>query len=609
MSKKGRKDKPASARAKQRTARAGPASQSASLPGHFQRRVWVSLALIALNVLVFWPTWNNGFVGLDDPVYVSRNPNVTGGLNGSDLAWAWTTGHTANWHPLTWMSHMLDVQVFGLHAGAHHAVNLVLHIANTLLLFLALLRMTGALWRSAFVAMLFAVHPLHVESVAWISERKDVLSTLFFLLALNAYTTYVRRPGSHSRWLSYFLVLLSLALGLLAKPMLVALPFVLLLLDVWPLERVSARNLANLPASTWLPLVIEKLPLFGLAAASSTVTYLVQQRGGAVTAFSVLPLGTRLANAVLAYVVYIRQMLWPAHLAVFYPFPREVRVSWVVVALLTLACISGLVLRFRRYPYLLVGWFWYVGTLIPVIGLIQVGMQARADRYTYVPLIGLFIIIAWGVPDLLSRRPTWNRVMPATALAVTLACGVMAQDQVRSWENSMTLWIRALEANPDNYRAHEEVGAMLANQGKSDEASEHFQECVRLEPSFPEARYNLGLALASKGRMEEAIEQYTEAVRLKPDFVEAQNGLGLALVALRKFHDASLHFAEAVQLRPDDALSHIYLGGALASTGRFDEAVRQFQEVLRIDPKNEQALSALDRIAKQVRPSGSPGRP
>jgi tetratricopeptide (TPR) repeat protein len=288
-------------------------------------------------------------------------------------------------------------------------------------------------------------------------------------------------------------VLLYLALGLLAKPMLVTLPFVLLLLDVWPLERMSVASLVNLrsQALEWLPLVIEKLPLFALAAASSAATYLVQQRGGAVATLDVLPLGTRLANAVLSYVAYIRQMLWPAHLAVFNPFPRDVRVSWVVVALLALACTSVLVLRFRRYPYLLVGWFWYVGTLVPVIGLIQVGMQAMADRYSYVPLIGLFIIMAWSVPDLFSRRTAWRWVMPAAAFAVTLACVVLARAQARSWANNMTLWTRALEANPDNYRAHAEVGAMLANQGESDEAFEHFQICVRLEPSFPEARYNL----------------------------------------------------------------------------------------------------------------------
>jgi tetratricopeptide (TPR) repeat protein len=603
MSKKGRKIRAeqTSLKTKHETGRARYVNQQVGSPGSDKRLVWIIAALIVLNVLVFWPVWSSEFVSLDDPVYVTQNPHVTGGLNWSDLGWAWKTGYTANWHPLTWMSHMIDVQLFGLNAGAHHLMSLVFHIANTLLLFLILRRMTGALWRSAFMAALFAVHPLHVESVAWIAERKDVLSTLFFLLTLNAYTTYVRLPGSASKRRHYFLVLFYFALGLLAKPMLVTLPFVLLLLDFWPLERVSARGRSFVPASEWRPLVLEKLPLFVLAAASSVVTYLVQQRGGAVTTLEVLPVGTRLVNAVLAYVAYIRQMLWPAHLAVFYPFPRDVRLSWVAVALLALVCISIFVSRYRRYPYLFVGWFWYLGTLVPVIGLIQVGMQSRADRYTYMPLIGLFIIVAWGVPDLLSHWRGWNWVMLPAALVATFACVVVARDQVRSWTDSMTLWTRALEADPDNYRAHAEVGAMLANRGESNEALAHFQECIRLEPSFPEARYNLGQALASGGRMDEAIAQYTEAVRLKPDFIEAQNGLGLALVAVHKFNDARLHFAKAVRLRPDDALSHMYLGGALASIGRLDEAAQQFQEVLRIDPKNERAQDALDRLARQIK--------
>jgi hypothetical protein len=548
---------------------------------------WILVALIALNLIVYAPVRHCDFVQLDDPTYVTENPNVSGGVTWSAVAWAFTTGHAANWHPLTWLSHMLDVRMYGVNAGPHHVTSVLLHIANTLLLFGLLLRMTGAPGRSAFVAALFAVHPLHVESVAWVAERKDVLSTLFWMLTLLAYTAYVRHP----RWPRYVAVLVLFALGLMAKPMVVTLPFVLLLLDVWPLDRlphaagggksfevrrpksrVDARG--RTPATrgrtwlrAWVPLLREKIPLFALAAASSVVTFVVQQRGGAVSDLQGFAFGLRLENALVSYVAYLRDMLWPSALTVFYGFPDAIPAAQVALAVLVLAAISFVVFRLaRRCPYLPVGWLWYLGTLVPVAGIVQVGLQARADRYTYVPLIGIFIMVAWGMPDLLARWRTVRRAVPLIAALVVVACAVATRAQVAYWKDDVALWTHAtmVTMNTDEYHAHMSLGAILGNQGRLDEAVRHFSAAVRLQAGSVEAQSNLGLALAKQGKLREAIGP----------------------------------FAEAVRLAPDQEVTHLNLGFALSKAGRVDEAVRELSEVLRIDPGNQAARRALEDLRK-----------
>jgi Flp pilus assembly protein TadD len=545
----------------------------------------LALSIVAAVTIAFAPVARHVFVNFDDPQYVSENPFISDGLTLRGISWAFTTGYAGNWHPLTWMSHMVDVQVFGLHAEAHHVMNVVLHTASALLLFLLLYRMTGAMGRSWFVAALFAVHPLHVESVAWVAERKDVLSTLFWMLTIWAYLRYVRRPGVAT----YSLVVVLFALGLIAKPMLVTLPVTLLLLDVWPLRRLS---LAPGTRSEPVRLIREKLPLFALAIASSVVTFVVQQQAGAVKELVVLPIGRRVANALVAYVTYIGKGLWPNRLAAIYPYPISIAAWQVVAAVLVLTSITTLAIRARRrHPYVLVGWLWYVVTLLPVIGLIQVGSQPIADRYTYVPLIGLFIIVAWGVPDLLAVWRWQMRAPPAAGVLVIVACTAAARAQVQHWRNSVALWEHAIAVTTANYRAQGNLGHALATQGRLEEAVSHYTEAVRIHPGYAEAHNNLGLALARQGKIDEAFPHYVEALRLVPDYFEAHSNLGAALAGQERYADAVRHFSEAVRIQPDHALArqnlvqaHRDFGRAEADRGNVEQALEQFLEAARLDP-------------------------
>ncbi len=548
------------------------------------RTILAALALLALTLAVYAPVGRFDFVQLDDPTYVTENPHVLGGLTGEAVAWAFTTGHAANWHPVTWLSHMLDVQLFGVAAGPQHLVNLALHAANALLLFGLLVLLTGALWRSALVAALFAVHPLHVESVAWIAERKDVLSTFFLMLTLWAYAGFVRAagpaaadappPARRSRRVYYALVLVCFGLGLMAKPMLVTLPFVLLLLDIWPLGRLgpaapgagtppvnagfrrreptgspkaagAKRRSKGRPAgagtpgtpgtpgtlallkSAW-PLVREKLPLLAMAVASSIVTLVAQQRGGAVTGFEIYPFALRLQNAVVSIVAYLRDALWPTGLTMLYPFPSAVPGYQVAGAAAVLAVISLGVYRLaRKEPYLLVGWLWYLGTLVPVAGLVQVGVQARADRYTYVPLIGIFIMVAWGVAALVGRRPVLRVAVSAAAVGAIVGCALTTRVQAGYWKDSVALFTRAttITLHVDEYEAHMSLGTTLGDQGRVDEAREHFAEAVRLRPESDAARCDLGIALARSGRFTDAARELKEALRLNPGNQAARRAL------------------------------------------------------------------------------------
>jgi len=552
-------------------------------PAGGRRSLIVYLALIGATLIVYAPVRRHGFVNFDDPQYVGENPAVAGGLTGQALRWAFTTRHAGNWHPLTWISHLLDVQLCGLDAGPHHLTSVLLHVANTALLLALLHRMTGALFRSAFTAGLFALHPLHVESVAWVAERKDVLSGLFFMLTLWAYAAYAHHP----RGSRYAVVLVLFALGLMAKPMLVTLPFVLLLLDFWPLGRG-----AHPPA--WRRLILEKLPLFALTVASSIVTVLVQHRAGALKGLDALPLGRRAANAAVAYVAYIGQMLWPARLAAIYPYPASLG-GWAVAgAAVGLVAITVLVWRAaRRHPYLPVGWLWYLGLLVPVIGLVQVGSQPMADRYTYLPLIGLFVIVAWGIPDLVARRPHRDVGLRAAAGLVLLGCAVTARGQVQHWRGSIPLWEHAVAATAGNYRAHHNLGHALAREGMIGEAVAHYAEALRLKPDYAEAHNNLGSALADQGRTLEAIAHYAEALRLLPDYAEAHNNLGVALTGQGKADEAVRHLSEALRIEPGRAVSHGNLGVALARQGRLDEAIRHLSEAVRLRPHDADARGNL----------------
>jgi protein O-mannosyl-transferase len=539
--------------------------------------LWVSVGLIAVVLAVYAPVREYDFVTWDDPQYVSENPQVLEGLTASSVQWAFTTGHAGLWIPLTWLSYLVDVEIYGKGAGGHHISNVLLHLVTTLLLFGLFRRMTGALGRSAFVAALFAVHPLHVESVAWITERKDTLSTLFGVLTIWAYVAYVRRPGIRR----YAAMAALFAAGLMAKPMVVTLPLVLLLLDVWPLGRVPQSEAWR---ATSVRLVQEKLPLIVIAVVSSVVTFMVQQRAGAVSGLEGVPLLVRLENASVSYVAYIGKMLWPTKLAGLYPY-RLLPVALVAGSILLLTIISSVVIRaYQRYPYLIVGWLWYLCTLLPVIGLVQVGIQSRADRFTYIPLIGIFIMIAWGLPDLMVRWDSSSTVLPAVSLIVLAACAVTARGQLQYWKNSLVFWQHTVAVTSENARAHGNLGLVLSEQGKTTEAIAHYTEALRIRADLEDVHNNLANSLAGQGKASEAIVHYKEALRLKPDKVEAHNGLGALLDEQGKFDEAIAEYKEALRIQPDSATTHNNLGVALVNQRKFEEAIGQFLEASRIKP-------------------------
>ena len=506
-------------------------------------KLLICCGLIVLTLLVFRPVVGHDFVFFDDDVYVTHNPHIQQGVSPSGVRWAFTTFHAANWHPLTWLSHMLDVQCYGPNPAGHHSTNLILHAFNAALLFLVLVRMTGRTGASAFVAAVFAVHPLRVESVAWISERKDLLSGAFWVLTLGAYARYAEKR-SLAR---YVMVLVSLALGLMAKPMLVTLPFVLLLLDYWPLERIpnAERRLPNAAGA----LVLEKIPLFILSVASSVITMKAQHAGGAVQPVEQFPFAIRIGNAAVSYVLYIKQLIWPTGLAFFYPHPGAWAISQVLGATFFVLAVSAIVLLLaRRRRYLPVGWFWYLGTLVPVIGLLQVGGQAMADRYTYVTQIGLLIMLVWAAADALDRlEPRARRICGSVLAAVVLLpLAVAARTQLASWQNSYTLFTRALAVTDRNATAHNNLGALLAREGSVAEAERHFRAALEIQPRYPHANKNLANMLLEQGRKEEAATYYRAMVDSCPDDVESLNNLAWLLVKKPNGSDADR--AEAVRL-------------------------------------------------------------
>ena len=585
-----------------------------------RREFLVCLTLIAAVLLVYWQVRNHEFINYDDNVYVTDNPQVQKGLTLENLGWAFTSTQAGNWHPLTWFSHMLDCQLYGLNPKGHHLTNLLFHTANMVLLFLALKWMTGALWRSALVAALFGLHPLHVESVAWVAERKDVLSTLFWLLAILAYANYVNRPGIKR----YLLIVISFALGLMVKPMLVTFPFVLLLLDYWPLGRFNfspvrvvdevrapKSKVASSDKSTMVKLIWEKVPLLLLSTVASAITFWVQNSAGALSSLDTVPFKLRMANAVVSYLAYISKMVWPFDLAVFYPHPGNGLPLWKGWAAgVFLVAVSAMIVRFTsRYQYLLVGWLWYLGTLVPVIGLVQVGEQSMADRYTYVPLIGLFIMVVWGVADMVQG---WRRglfVLKASATMLLLIIIVFSWLQASHWQNSIKLFGHALNVTSSNYLAHYSLGNALAQKGNLAEAINHYNQALRIRPYYAEAHNNLGNALALGGSLGEAIVHYRVALRIQPAYAEAHRNLGVALDRQGQHLKAIQHYAEALRISPNDAQSHNNLGVALAEQGRLKQAVTHFKEALRIKPSFSEARRNIEHGLKLMgKPAGESGK-
>ena len=591
-------------------------------------RSWIiGLALAIGTWTIYGQVISFEFVGWDDDLYVDSDLPVHAGLTLDGLAWAFRSDHAANWHPLTWLSHMLDFELYGEHPGGHHVTSALLHLLNTLLVFGALRALSGALWRSALVAALFAWHPLHVESVAWVAERKDVLSTAFALAAIWAYAEYAKH-GQRRRLL---LTGALFGLGLLAKPMLVTLPFVFLLLDYWPLGRLARGPETEREGARARPLrglVLEKLPLFALSAASCVVTFVVQKRGGAVSSFEYVSTGLRLANGVAAYAHYLAKTLWPGDLTLLYPHPYIAGSGgvplpgWQVAeAALLLLAVSALVWLSRR-GYALVGWLWFLGTLVPVIGLVQVGGQAMAERYSYIPLIGLFVAFAWAGGELvegLRHRHRW--VTGAAGLlvaALLVACIHASRAQARHWRDSVALFEHAVEVNPRNRsilfnlgnelkrRGRDEeaialyrralavkpsdvkvlnnLGLALSSQGDRAGAMELYRRVLEIDPGFAESRANLANELRDAGRIDEAIEQYRRALRDKPTLAKGHNALGIALRAKGEMDEAMAHYRKALALDPDYAEAHTNLGLALQVEGRNQEALEQHREAVRLNP-------------------------
>jgi protein O-mannosyl-transferase len=542
----------------------------------------IVIVCILLFGLIFWtflPILHNEFINYDDDVYVTGNAHVQEGLRLSSVAWAFKSIDASNWHPLTWLSHMTDFELFGLNPQGHHFTSVLLHAINTVLLFLALRRMTRTTWRSLFVAAVFGLHPLRVESVAWIAERKDVLSTMFGLLALLMYADYTERlriqnPKSK---IAYSLTLLFFAFSLMSKPMFVTLPFILLLLDYWPLNRLKH-------GSAW-KLIREKAPFFLLMVASCVVTLFAQKRGGAMVLMAGMPFGTRLENALVSYCRYLGKLFWPENFAVIYPVVDHWPIKIVLLVAVFLICVSAVSIAARHsHPYLITGWCWFLGMLVPVIGLVAIGEQSMADRYTYVPVIGVLIFVVWGAEEMTRRWPYQTFSLSAMSLAIIVTCIILTRQNIGYWKTSETLFRHVIAATDDNYSAHCNLGSALLVQGRPEEALSEFQTAVKLKPDSPENHCNVGVALVNMNRIDEAVIEFQRAERLKPDYGLAHHNLGMALERKDQLDQAIYEYKETIRLMPDFAAAHNSLGVALAKKGSLNEALNQFQEAVRLDP-------------------------
>ena len=574
------------------------------------------------------------FITIDDLSYIEENSMVNRGVTFGGLAWAFTTFHQGNWHPLTWIAHMIDSELFGVFAGGHLLVNALMHVANTLLVFWFLLGTTRARWPSALVAALFALHPLHVESVAWAAERKDTLSTFFGLLSLIAYARYAGAPSiSRYAWTA-----IALALGLLAKPMLVTWPFVMLLLDYWPLRRFEITSRREVATKVW-PLVREKLPLFALAAASAVVTSIAQSHAGAVRTLTEFPFTLRLSNALVSYAKYLLLTFWPNDLVVYYPFPASGIPVWQIIgaALLLIGITAFCFFQSRKHSgYLIVGWLWFLGTLVPVIGLIQVGGQAMADRYFYIPSIGLFIALVFGLADVAERRRVAPWLSAAIGGVVLVVLATLTNAQIRWWTDSFTLFKHALTVAPPSVAVEDSLGYAMQRSGRLDEAAAHYEKALQIKPDdymsllylgvarfyqgrvteaieyaqaairsqadSPKAHNLLGMALAKQNHNEAALEEVRRAVELAPKDADIRNDLGLVLAQLGRIPEAINEFHEAVRLNPNNAVAHANLGLALLAAGKPQESVPEFEAALQLNPEFKAAADGLRQAQAQLSP-------
>lgn len=599
-------------------------------------KLMISIFLILAIVVIYGQVGSFDFVDWDDGLYVTQNVHVQEGLSANGFVWAFTTSRGGNWHPITWLSHMLDCELFGLNPAGHHYTNIAFHIANTLFLFFILFRMTGALWKSAFVAALFALHPLHVESVAWISERKDVLSTFFGLLMIGAYCRYVKTPDCKT----YLLVIIFLSIGLMSKPMLVSFPFVLILLDFWPLKRIQFKNGSDLKIEQSAgyglkgiyQLFVEKIPLFILTVIFCILTFSIQRSGGVMPSLKILPLKTRIANSLISYVSYVFKAIWPQNLAYYYPYSINTFAVWQIwaAALLITGAILGAIYLSRKYPYVPVGLFWYLGTLVPVIGLVQVSDQAMADRYTYIPLIGLFIVVVWGIPDILKKWRYCKIFFCVSATIILSALTMCAFFQTGHWKNSISLFENAVKINGNNYHAlnnltrtlvdkgkydkayfylHREVKKDperedfrmdLANvsflKGKPDEAISQYQKILQTDSENADVHYNLACVLSAQNKINEAVLHYKESLRIDPKYVKAQYELGNILLNRGKINEAVFHYAKAIKYKPDYVQVYNTLGFILANQGKYKKAGVFFSKALQLDPEFLKARKNLDIV-------------
>ncbi len=590
----------------------------------------ICLALGLLTFLLYLPVIRNGFVDYDDQGYITDNIHVTAGLSWPGIVWAFKSNEQANWHPLTWISHMADCQMFGTNPAGHHFTNILFHTANTLLVFFLLKQMTRELWASTLVAAFFGWHPLHVESVAWASERKDVLSAFFWLLTMMVYVKYVKKPGAFT----YLAALVLFACALLSKPMAVTLPFALLLVDFWPLNRFeSAGQTATpnppgqktaVPWQTGIFLILEKLPFFALSFADCYVTYLLDNPGGAVMSASTLPFSYRFANALWSYLRYVSSTLCPTGLCIIYPYKAYLPVGLVTVSILLLVIWSGLFLFWRKkFPYLLVGWFWFLGTLVPVIGLIQVGAQAMADRYMYIPSIGLFIIIVWGVKDLIRFHPATRNYCFATGAAALTMCLVTTSWQIKYWHDTASLFVHAIRVTGDNTVAYFTLGATYEQAGDTTDALALYKKSAEMDPNYlptqfglarillengdypgakphldyaesmntqnPELEISMGFILQKIGRNAEGVKDVRRAVQMKPDSPAYHNYLAYALQKMTNTDEAIREFSTALQLEPDYPNARYGLASALIAAGRTNEAIAQYQIEIQQHPNNPEA--------------------
>jgi len=540
--------------------------------------ICISLALAVAVFAIYFQVRNFEFIGYDDPEFVVNNPYIRGGLTPASILWALRTGYAANWFPITWLSYMAGVDLYGLASGWHHLTNVFLHALNTVLLFLLLRRMTGAQWPSAFVALLFAVHPLHVEPVAWVAERREVLSGLFWFLSIGAYLNYIERP----RTAAYMLLVLAFACGLMSKPMIVTLPFALLLLDYWPLRRWQTTPLRRL--------MLEKAPLVALSAVASMTTLAVQHGAGAVSSLAEVPFHFRLENALVSYLAYVFQFFWPARLAVLYPYASDFQPWQAIGAGALLVAITALAIAERRQrPYLLVGWLWFTGTLAPVIGLVQVGVQSRADRYMYIPLIGLSLMVAWTLAEIADRRAAVRPVAAALAAIGCCALGVVAWSTAAYWRNTITLFRHAVEVTGDNWAALTVLSQALLGEDRTEEAMPYISRALRLRPNLPEAHINFGAALSKRGDFDAAARHYRMALEADPENPDAHEGLGVVLTEKGQYEGALANLAAAARSRPGDADAHYNLGRLYGLWGHPDQAISEFAQAVRLQPENAAA--------------------